>query len=155
MLHVDSLRVRPWSSSTSVSLLVFLFLFFLQISGKQRKLTVTRIYSENNSLRGLQSEPFASRTPKTVSESGHKSPSSVTSVTQLPKLRVLRLSSNRLETLDVALYPNLRTLYVDNNCLADKKDANARRLVNLSHLVKLENFSARNQSGGGAREGGL
>ncbi|KAG6909261.1 hypothetical protein DXG01_001323 [Tephrocybe rancida] len=59
----------------------------------------------------------------------------------MAKLRVLRASGNRLHQLRVALLPNLRTLYADNNSLTS--------LVKVDRLTKLENLSLRNQSGRG------
>ncbi|THH11660.1 hypothetical protein EW145_g491 [Phellinidium pouzarii] len=79
----------------------------------------------------------------------------------LHKLRILRLSGNRLKHLDVARFPNLRTLYVDNNCLTEGKGSQhnqkktRQRLLNVHRLGKLENFSARYQSGAGSRDLGL
>ncbi|RDB17895.1 Septation initiation network scaffold protein cdc11 [Hypsizygus marmoreus] len=59
----------------------------------------------------------------------------------MPKLRILRVSGNRLHQLHVASMPNLRTLYADNNSLST--------LVKVDRLTKLENLSLRNQSGRG------
>ncbi|KAL5520051.1 hypothetical protein ACEPAG_1711 [Sanghuangporus baumii] len=81
----------------------------------------------------------------------------------LHKLRTLRLSGNRLRYLNVARFPNLRTLYVDNNCLADGRPVQRgqgqrrlpRRLCGLHRLCKLENFSARNQNAARMRDSGL
>ncbi|KAL5482659.1 NUD1 [Sanghuangporus weigelae] len=81
----------------------------------------------------------------------------------LHKLRTLRLSGNRLRYLNVARFPNLRTLYVDNNCLADGRPVQQgqgqrrlpRRLCGLHRLCKLENFSARNQNAARVRDSGL
>jgi Leucine-rich repeat (LRR) protein len=56
----------------------------------------------------------------------------------MPRLRILRASGNRLQRLNVAPFPNLRTLYVDNNSLDS--------LVKAERLAKLENLSMRNQS---------
>ncbi|KAI6041446.1 hypothetical protein EDC04DRAFT_2565693 [Pisolithus marmoratus] len=56
----------------------------------------------------------------------------------MPRLRTLRASNNRLQTLNVAPLGNLRTLYVDNNSLPS--------LVKGERLGKLENLSMRNQS---------
>ena len=58
----------------------------------------------------------------------------------MPRLRILRVSGNRLNDLDVGAMSNLRTLYADNNSLAN--------LVKVDRLTKLENLSLRNQSGG-------
>lgn len=57
----------------------------------------------------------------------------------MPRLRILRLSNNRLNSVNAVPYPNLRTLYVDNNALGT--------IVKAYRLSKLENLSARNQSG--------
>lgn len=59
----------------------------------------------------------------------------------MPRLRILRLSGNRLRQMDVGAFNHLRTLYADNNSLT--------HLVNLNRLKKLENLSLRNQSGRG------
>ncbi|KAJ3568381.1 hypothetical protein NP233_g5760 [Leucocoprinus birnbaumii] len=59
----------------------------------------------------------------------------------MPRLRILRLSGNRLRQVDVGAFANLRTLYADNNSLT--------HLVKLNRLKKLENLSLRNQSGRG------
>ncbi|KAI0823208.1 hypothetical protein BC628DRAFT_1411747 [Trametes gibbosa] len=57
----------------------------------------------------------------------------------MPRLRILRVSGNRLQTLNAAPFPNLRTLYADNNTLGT--------IVKAHRLTKLENLSLRNQSG--------
>ncbi|KAG5341129.1 hypothetical protein C0989_011352 [Termitomyces sp. Mn162] len=57
------------------------------------------------------------------------------------KLRVLRISGNRLCELCVGMMRNLRTLYADNNSLTS--------VVKVEELTKLENLSLRNQSGRG------
>ncbi|KAI0718262.1 hypothetical protein C8T65DRAFT_639519 [Cerioporus squamosus] len=57
----------------------------------------------------------------------------------MPRLRILRLSGNRLQTLNATPFPNLRTLYADNNSLGT--------IVKAYRLTKLENLSVRNQSG--------
>ncbi|KAF8635927.1 hypothetical protein AX15_000102 [Amanita polypyramis BW_CC] len=59
----------------------------------------------------------------------------------MPKLRILRISGNRLQELNAASFPNIRTLYADNNSLVN--------LVKLDRLSKLENLSVRNQRGRG------
>ncbi|KAI0351465.1 hypothetical protein OH77DRAFT_1411124 [Trametes cingulata] len=59
----------------------------------------------------------------------------------MPRLRILRVSGNRLQTLDAAPFPNLRTLYADNNSLGS--------ILRAYRLTKLENLSLRNQSGRG------
>ncbi|KAG8930263.1 hypothetical protein FRC01_003004 [Tulasnella sp. 417] len=57
----------------------------------------------------------------------------------MTKLKILRLSHNRLTTVDLAAFPNLRTLYMDNNRLGD--------IANASRLSRLENLSVRSQAG--------
>lgn len=57
------------------------------------------------------------------------------------RLRILRVSGNRLYRLNVVSFPNLRTLYADNNALTN--------LVKAERLTRLENLSLRNQSGRG------
>lgn len=57
----------------------------------------------------------------------------------LPRLRILRLSVNRLKRLDASKFPSLRVLYIDNNSLAEISKAD--------RLVKLESLSLRNQGG--------
>ncbi|EIW81244.1 L domain-like protein [Coniophora puteana RWD-64-598 SS2] len=59
----------------------------------------------------------------------------------MPRLRILRVSGNRLQQLNASLFPNLRTLYADNNSLGT--------LTKAERLTKLENLSMRNQ---GCRE---
>ncbi len=59
----------------------------------------------------------------------------------LPRLRILRLSANRLKRLDGSHFPSLRVLYIDNNSLAD--------IMKADRLVRLENLSLRNQGGNG------
>ncbi|KAH6911431.1 hypothetical protein BKA70DRAFT_855856 [Coprinopsis sp. MPI-PUGE-AT-0042] len=57
----------------------------------------------------------------------------------MSRLRILRLSSNKLSELAVTALPNLRTLYADNNSLST--------VTKVDRLTKLENLSLRNQSG--------
>lgn len=57
------------------------------------------------------------------------------------KLRILRVSGNRLHELRVDTMANLRTLYADNNSLV--------KLAKVDRLAKVENLSLRNQSGKG------
>ncbi|KAG9087415.1 hypothetical protein FS749_002928, partial [Ceratobasidium sp. UAMH 11750] len=59
----------------------------------------------------------------------------------LPRLRVLRLSDNKLTELDCSPFTSLRTLYADNNRLGHVRHADQAR--------RLENLSLRNQSGRG------
>ncbi|KAL4070028.1 hypothetical protein V8B97DRAFT_1918076 [Scleroderma yunnanense] len=56
----------------------------------------------------------------------------------MPRLRILRASNNRLQTLNAAPFGNVRTLYVDNNSLPG--------LVKAERLGKVENLSMRNQN---------
>lgn len=65
----------------------------------------------------------------------------------MPKLRILRISGNRLQELNAASFPNLRTLYADSNSLVT--------LVKLDRLSKLENLSLRNQRGRGLYVDGI
>ncbi|KAI0930736.1 hypothetical protein AcV7_004839 [Taiwanofungus camphoratus] len=57
----------------------------------------------------------------------------------MPRLRILRVSGNRLQQLNASTFPNLRTLYADNNSLGT--------ITKAYRLTKLENLSLRNQSG--------
>jgi Leucine-rich repeat (LRR) protein len=59
----------------------------------------------------------------------------------MPKLRIVRVSGNKLQRLNGAAFPYVRTLYADNNAIAGLDKANK--------LAKLENLSLRNQSGKG------
>lgn len=59
----------------------------------------------------------------------------------LRRLRILRLSENKLVTFDANSFPKLRTLYLDDNRL--------QSLENCQTLTRLENFSARDQEGEG------
>lgn len=57
----------------------------------------------------------------------------------MPRLRILRLSNNRLNNVNAVPFSNLRTLYIDNNTLG--------AIAKAYRLAKLENLSVRNQSG--------
>lgn len=59
----------------------------------------------------------------------------------MPRLRILRVSGNRVQALNATPFPNLRTLYADNNLLGC--------IAKASRLTKLENLSLRNQGGRG------
>ncbi|KAF9921458.1 hypothetical protein FBU30_008483 [Linnemannia zychae] len=59
----------------------------------------------------------------------------------LRRLRILRLSENRLLTFNADSFPGLRTLYLDENRL--------QSLENCQNLTRLENFSIRDQEGEG------
>ncbi|CAL1713429.1 unnamed protein product [Somion occarium] len=59
----------------------------------------------------------------------------------MPRLRILRVSGNRLQQLNASPFPNLRTLYADNNSLGP--------IIKAYRLTKLENLSLRNQGGRG------
>ncbi|EIN12330.1 L domain-like protein [Punctularia strigosozonata HHB-11173 SS5] len=61
----------------------------------------------------------------------------------MPRLRILRVSNNKLQVLGCAPFHNVRTLYADNNDL--------RKLAKAHKLTKLENLSLRNQAGKGLR----
>ncbi|KAH8928697.1 L domain-like protein [Atractiella rhizophila] len=58
---------------------------------------------------------------------------------KMPKLRILRISNNRLNTLQVKYFPHLRTLFADENFIAT--------IEGTSRLRKLENFSIKDQKG--------
>ncbi|KAF9416525.1 hypothetical protein BGZ94_010198 [Podila epigama] len=62
-------------------------------------------------------------------------------VQPISRLRILRLSENRLLTFNALSFPGLRTLYLDDNRL--------QSLENCQTLTRLENFSARDQEGEG------
>ncbi|KAF9956898.1 hypothetical protein BGZ72_002369 [Mortierella alpina] len=62
-------------------------------------------------------------------------------VQPLRRLRILRLSENKLVTFNAVHFPRLRTLYLDDNRL--------QALENCQTLTRLENFSARDQEGEG------
>ncbi|KAF9129565.1 hypothetical protein BGW39_004038 [Mortierella sp. 14UC] len=62
-------------------------------------------------------------------------------VQPLRRLRILRLSENKLLTFNADSFPGLRTLYLDDNRL--------QSLENCQTLTRLENFSARDQVGEG------
>ena len=57
----------------------------------------------------------------------------------MARLRILRVSGNRLQQLDGGAFPSLRTLYADNNCLGP--------LLRAHRMTKLDNLSLRNQNG--------
>jgi Leucine-rich repeat (LRR) protein len=57
----------------------------------------------------------------------------------MPSLRTLKLCRNELESFDPRFYPELRTLYLDENQIASLSAVRRLRL--------LENFSARSQRG--------
>ncbi|BFZ62646.1 Protein nud1 [Saitoella coloradoensis] len=58
-------------------------------------------------------------------------------------LRTLRISGNDLETFDASMFPNLRTLYLDDNCLSN--------VHGLRGLKYLENLSIRDQRSEGLK----
>ncbi|KAF9333797.1 hypothetical protein BG006_003163 [Podila minutissima] len=62
-------------------------------------------------------------------------------VKPLLRLRILRLSENKLMNFNASSFPGLRTLYLDDNRL--------QSLENCQTLTRLENFSARDQEGEG------
>ena len=55
------------------------------------------------------------------------------------RMKILRVSGNRLQQFNAWPFPNLRTLYADNNSLGP--------ILKAHRLTKLENLSLRNQSG--------
>lgn len=57
----------------------------------------------------------------------------------MPALRILRLCSNPLASIDVEFAPNLRTLFAD--------DARLGEVAGTDRLRKLENLSLRDQAG--------
>jgi protein NUD1 len=57
----------------------------------------------------------------------------------MPRLRILRMSGNRLQELNAGPFPNLRTFYADGNALGP--------VLKAHRLTKLENLSLRNQAG--------
>lgn len=59
--------------------------------------------------------------------------------TKFDNLKVLRVSNNKLKTLDVRMVTKVRTLFIDNNKL--------NALSGISELKKLENLSCREQKG--------
>ena len=58
----------------------------------------------------------------------------------LSKLRILRVSGNKLQRLDGEFFPSLRTLYADNNALTG--------ISHCGRMKRLENLSLRNQAKG-------
>lgn len=56
---------------------------------------------------------------------------------KMPKLRVLRLSTNSLKKFNSANFSNLRVLFLDSNSL--------QCINEINHLKKLEKLSIRNQ----------
>ena len=57
----------------------------------------------------------------------------------MPRLKILRVSGNRLQQFNAGPVPNIRTLYADNNSLGS--------ILKAHRLTKLENLSLRNQGG--------
>lgn len=57
----------------------------------------------------------------------------------MENLYKLQLSFNSLKTIDVSSFPNIRTLYLDNN--------NVHRIIGIQSISKLESFSLRDQGG--------
>ncbi|ORY99592.1 hypothetical protein BCR41DRAFT_215908 [Lobosporangium transversale] len=71
----------------------------------------------------------------------HNSIEDISLLQPLRRLRILRLSENKLVRFDAMPFPGLRTLYLDDNRL--------QYLENCQKLTRLENFSARDQEGEG------
>ena len=84
------------------------------------------IYTDNNGLSELGMEAGD------CGDGGRKA--------TLSKLRILRVSGNRLQRLDGEYFPNLRTLYADNNALTG--------ISHCGRMRRLENLSLRNQAKG-------
>ncbi|KAI9247474.1 hypothetical protein BDA99DRAFT_255506 [Phascolomyces articulosus] len=57
----------------------------------------------------------------------------------MEKLKVLRMSYNRLKTFDPTFFPDLRTLYLDDNQI--------QRIIGLSCTPRISSFSLRDQGG--------
>ncbi|KAG0235569.1 hypothetical protein BGW42_005008 [Actinomortierella wolfii] len=72
---------------------------------------------------------------------GHNLIEHVSLVQPLKRLRILNLTQNRLVQFDSKPFPNLKTLYLDDNRL--------EVLQNCASLTRLENFSVRDQEGDG------
>ncbi|KAF9156350.1 hypothetical protein DFQ26_009394 [Actinomortierella ambigua] len=72
---------------------------------------------------------------------GHNSIEDISLVHPLRRLRILNLTQNRLVQFDAKPFPNLKTLYLDDNRL--------ETLQNCASLTRLENFSVRDQEGDG------
>lgn len=74
-----------------------------------------------------------------INVADHNQLSDLNSSSPLEQLRVLRLSHNPLESLNVTFAPRLRTLFVDS--------ARLGAVNGTESLRKLENLSVRDQSG--------
>lgn len=57
----------------------------------------------------------------------------------MEKLKVLRMSYNRLKAFDGSFFPDLRTLYLDDNQIV--------RIIGLSCVPRIDSFSLRDQGG--------
>lgn len=57
----------------------------------------------------------------------------------MARLKILRVSGNRLQQFNASPFPSLRILYADNNCLGP--------IFKAHRMTKLESLSLRNQSG--------
>ncbi|KAJ6620748.1 hypothetical protein B0H10DRAFT_2215737 [Mycena sp. CBHHK59/15] len=82
--------------------------------------------------------------------------------TRMARLRILRASGNALRSVGLNAFPNLRTLYLDNNVLGSEvqdgegsssKAPHAHALEGLGRLARLENLSLRNQRNNGNATG--
>ncbi|KAG9092056.1 hypothetical protein FRC06_000267 [Ceratobasidium sp. 370] len=132
------------------------------LSGIAQTRTLTKLNLKGNSLKSLSLEECSWPRVENIDFSGNgmKSISGLSNLTTLvtlnldhnalnsldidgplPRLRVLRLSDNKLTELDCSAFTNLRTLYADNNRLGNVRHADKAR--------RLENLSLRNQSGRG------
>ncbi|KAF9970796.1 hypothetical protein BGZ73_006425 [Actinomortierella ambigua] len=72
---------------------------------------------------------------------GHNAIEDISLVHPLKRLRILNLTQNRLVQFDAKPFPNLKTLYLDDNRL--------EILQSCASLTRLENFSVRDQEGEG------
>ncbi|KAG8727569.1 hypothetical protein FRC12_022398, partial [Ceratobasidium sp. 428] len=134
------------------------------LSGIAQTITLTKLNLKGNSLKSVSLEDCSWPHIENIdfSDNGMKSIVGLSNLTTLvtlnldhnaigtlnidgplPRLRVIRLSDNKLSELDCSSFTNLRTLYADNNRLGHIRHADKAR--------RLENLSLRNQSGRGLR----
>lgn len=116
---------------------------YLDISENQVKVLngLDRLPSIGFANFGMLSIYYQARDHRDEFHTDHNMIERVETLGTLNRLRCLRLSDNRLTTLDVRAFPNLRILYADRN-----------RLSGLGHaerLTRLETLSLRYQSGKG------
>jgi len=113
-VHCSSLHLNPWAGRRLLSFWVISMMYFQAL---------TAIHTDNNGLSELGME---------AGDGGDSG--------RLGKLRILRVSGNRLQRLDGECFPNLRTLYADNNALTG--------ISHCGRMRRLENLSLRNQAKG-------